>query len=93
MVRVAYEDPNHALSESQIVTFQKANAISPTATWVFCRKEEGTQTYLWELREDPDKTNYIASAIFSVNQNAFIVFTAADNQRAKDASTQEAAGL
>jgi hypothetical protein len=45
VVRVAYQDPNHGFSESQIETLQKANTISPTATWVFTRKDESTQNY------------------------------------------------
>ena len=93
VARVAYQGTKLEFSESDILTFQKANAISPTATWVFSRKDEGTQNYEWELREDPDKTDVVASAIFIVKENAFIVFTAADNQRAKNAGTEKASGL
>ena len=93
VARVAYQGHNHEFSSTDILTFQKANAISPTATWVFSRKDEGTQNYEWELREDPNKTDAVASAIFIVKENAFIVFTAADNQRGKNAGTEKASGL
>lgn len=94
VVRVAYEDPNHEFTETQIGTLQKANTISPTATWVFKRKDESTQNYEWVLRENPNlMDSEIASAVFIVKLNALVVFTAADNQRAKDESTQDASDL
>jgi len=61
------------------VTLQKANAISPTATWIFTRKDESTGNYEWQLREDPNKPDFIAIAIFMVKLNAFVVATEADN--------------
>jgi len=91
--RVAYQDPIRQFSTTEIVTFQKANAIRPTADWVFAGKDESTQNYTWELRENPNKTDSIASAIFVAKENTFFVFTEADNQRAKDETTQEASGL
>jgi hypothetical protein len=93
VARVAYQGLNHEFSESDLLTFQKANAISPAASWVLSSKDEGTQNYHWQLREEPNKTDAIAGAIFMVKENAFIVFTAADNQRAKNAGTEKASGL
>jgi len=91
--RVAYQDPTRQFSTTEIVTFQKANAISPTADWVFAGKDESTQNYTWELREDPNKTDSIASAIFIAKENTFVVFTEADNQRAKIVNNRDASGL
>jgi hypothetical protein len=93
VVRVAYKAPHHEFTNSEIVTLQKANAISPSATWTFIRKDESTENYEWQLREDPNKTDFVAIAIFMVKLNAFVVATEADNQRAKNASTQKASGL
>ncbi len=93
VVRVAYKPPHHEFTKGEIVTLQKANAISPSATWIFTRKDESTENYEWQLREDPNKTDFIAIAIFIVKMNAFVVATEADNQRAKNASTQKASGL
>jgi hypothetical protein len=93
VARVAYKATGNSLSETQLVTLQKANTISPTATWVFIGKDESTQNYEWELREVPDKTDWLATAIYAVKDNAFIVFTNADDQRARNANTQDASDL
>jgi hypothetical protein len=45
------------------------------------------------LREDPNKKDFVAIAIFMVKLNAFVVITEADNQRAKNESTEDASDL
>ncbi len=93
VARVAYKANSNGFSETQLVTLQKANTISPTATWVFTSKDESTQSYQWELREIPDNTDWLVTAIYPVKDNVFVVFTEADDQRAKNASNQAASGL
>jgi hypothetical protein len=63
VARVAYKANSNGFSETQLITLQKANTISPTATWVFTSKNESTQSYQWELREIPDKTDWLVTAI------------------------------
>jgi hypothetical protein len=93
VARVAYKANSNGFSETQLVTLQKANTISLTATWVFTGKDESTQSYQWELREIPDNTDWLVTAIYAVKDNVFVVFTEAENERAKNASTQAASGL
>jgi hypothetical protein len=93
VARVAYKANSDGFSETQLVTLQKANTISPTATWVFTSKNESTQSYQWELREIPDKTDWLVTAIYAAKDNVFVVFTEEDNERAKNASNQAASGL
>jgi hypothetical protein len=93
VARVSYKDDGNGFAESQLETFQNANTISPTATWVFTGKEESTQNYGWDLREDPYKTDSVARAIYVVKDNFFIVFTEEDNERARQASAKNASDL
>jgi hypothetical protein len=90
--RVSYKGSNE-FSASELQTLKNANTISPTATWVFTSKDESTQNYAWDLCEDPTKTDWVATAIFVEKENLFIIFTAADDQRAKAENAQNASDL